>query len=215
MKRIIALLLSLVMMFTFVACGSSDKGTAVETTTADTESLKIATDAVDKKFAEIKNIDSAEFYATLLGGDKNDELSEDEKEAATKILDAARKPFKYEVVSAKKIDDKTIEVTLDVTRANGKTAASKFYEDFINVFIESGTSDVQMTDEEIDLEIMKILADSFTKAETIKDKINIEVILVDGKWVVDEKSVDFFTLLCNDFTSTFNDIGEELVNNSK
>lgn len=212
MKKLLALLLSLVMIFTFAACSSSESaGSVTETTTDDTESLKIATDTIDKKFNEIKKMDATDYFDALMG-EETDDLSEAEKEVVVQIFDAVKKPFKYKLISTEKVDDKTIKATLEITSVDGNAAAKKFYEDFIDYFVNENTADTQPSDEEIDLQFMKCLATAFASSGTTTNKIIIEVSLVDGKWTVKESDADLFGLFCNNFSNRFKELGDELIN---
>ncbi|MBE6783152.1 MAG: hypothetical protein E7536_03995 [Ruminococcaceae bacterium] len=213
MKKISALLLSLVLLFTFAACNSSDSAVSItEATTVDTESLNIATTTINEKFNEIKNKDSAEFFNALMGADQSDELSDAEKEVAVQIFDTVKKSFNYKLVSTKRIDDKTIKATIEITSVDGNVAAGKFYEELLNYLNSDDTSDAPLTDEEIDLKIMDFLATAFANSGTITNKIAIEITLVDGKWIISEKDADLFGLFCQNFSTRFKELGEDLSN---
>ncbi len=225
MKKLSALLLSLVMMFTFVACSSSDSssdkgGEETEATTAAPTPEELAEEAVEAKFEEIRNMDSVDFFEAFAESqDSEDEDSEEpvvltdaEEEAAAQVVEAVKNPFRYKITSSEKIDDETVEVIVEVTGVNGTVAAEKFYEEFLPYAFAAAFSDPQPTDEEMSINAMKMLASAFEDAGTTTEESVITVILVDGEWVVDEESVDFFDLLCDNFTARMEELGDELVN---
>ena len=218
MKKLLALLLALAMMFTLVACDSSDGSSAnggggeAESTTAAPTPEELAEEVVEKELDEFMTMDSVEFFSALLESEETASFTETEKEATVGVLEAVRTPFEYEIISSEKIDDETVEVTLEVTCINGTVAAENFYQELMAYALQNAFADPQPTEEEMSIATMEIMISAFENAETVTKETTIEVVLEDGEWVVDEDEEDMFNLLCDNFITRMEEIGEEMEN---
>ncbi len=200
MKKLLALLMALVFVFSFAACGSEDtKGG--ETTTAVPTTVPAS--PADAKKAVENFFDKLDTKTILeLNGEDTSALTE-EKELYVIVLDAIVLNSKYEILSTDKKDDTTYNVKVKISVPDSE-AAMEIIAEAVEILDEQYPD---VTKEEG----IKILKELFKQgfADPGIDKISTEttvtVKIVNGKCTVDS-SDEFASELVDIFFATLLDM---------
>ena len=208
MKKLLALLMALAMVFTFAACGSEDKDddkkeekTTVSATTDSGKTDKPVTgvnsaeDAIDEFFGSIDTLTLLE-----LSGEDTDSLTEQD-ELYVAICDTIIFNSEYEVLTLDEEGDDTVYANVAIYVPNATTAMQLLQEKAA----EYGATHPNLTQDEINELTLTLSEEVFASSEV--DKITSEtlvtVISVDGKWVVDitdELILDLIDIIFGNFT---------------
>ena len=197
MKKLLALLMALVFVFSFTACKSKD---SEETTVAAT------TNAPAPKTPEEASKAASNFFIRLnakslleLMGANMSALSAEE-EFSIMVLDALLSNSQYEILNTAKKDDNTFDVTVKLSAPDANKA--------LEILEASASAFDEENPDVTPQESVKILKDLINKSfsDPSVDKTTAEQVVtvkyVDGKWNVDT-SENFLADLEKIFFSAF------------
>ncbi len=177
MKKIVALVLSLIMVLSLAGCGEAGK----------------AEEAVKNLFEAFKagNFEEAESY---LVKDEAEETADDED---VEMFNHVFTKVDYEIVSSEKIDGENVNVTASVTAPDMKVAVGEFFTKALEFAFANAFSETPMSDEESEAEMKRIFIEATDKEDlgTVTNEIVIAVCKTDEGWKVnsDETFVDAVT----------------------
>lgn len=172
MKKIIALVLSLVMILSLAGCGEAGKAEA----------------AVKNLFEAFKsgNFEEAEKYLEkdAEGGEALGESDDMFNHVFTKI--------DYTIVSSEKLDGEAVNVTAAVTAPDMKVAVEAFFAKALEFAFENAFSEAPLSDEETEAEMERLFIEATEKEDlgTVTNEVVIRVVKTDEGWKV--KSDDYF-----------------------
>ena len=186
MKRILAFLLTALMVFSLVSCGATAKAEAT----------------VEKMFDALKKADleEAKKYVEL-----DDSLEADE-ELQLFVKNLFGK-LEYEIVSAKEVDKDTVNVVTKVTAVDLQPIMTSV----IGEIMEIAFSGTEMSDEEMNKKTEELIIEAASKEDVAM--VTTEVTLVvenkDGNWIVVSDEAFANALLGNIEESLDGLVGEE------
>ena len=169
MKKLMALTLALLMVFTLVACGGPT-GKAEKAVKNYIEAVKKLD--TEKMFELTYSEDDAEY--------EEEEMEEDEEKLAKLFL----KKVDYKIIESEEIDEETVEVTVEITNIDFEEFGEMLEEKAEEMADEvEDLSEEEQKEEAIKL-IEKCLKDKDLGEET--GEITVTVINDDGDWKIQE-----------------------------
>lgn len=172
MKKIVALMLSLIMVLPLAGCGETGK----------------AEEAVKNLFEAFQagNFEEAEMYL-LKDGDADTAEDEDDD-----MFNHVFTKVEYEIVSSEKLDGENVNVTASVTAPDMKVAVGEFFTKALEFAFENAFSEEPLSDEETEKEMERIFIEATEKEDlgTVTNEVVISVCKTDEGWKV--KSDDVF-----------------------
>lgn len=175
MKKLVAILLSLIMVLSFAGCGETGK----------------AEEAVTNLFEAFKagDFEKAEEFLYKEGDTAEDESDDMFNHVFTKI--------DYEILSSEKIDGETVNVTASVTAPDMKVAVGEFFNNALQFALANAFSENPISDEELSAEMEKMFVEATDKEDlgTVTNEAVIKVIKTHDGWKVesDDEFADVIT----------------------
>lgn len=191
MKKILALLMALVMIFSLTACINKENK---------------AKKAVVEQLEIIKTADIEEMMAFL--GDE-DGLGGFDKDTASALCEGLFEHFDYKVLSVAGNEDGTYTAKVNITARDMENVVAKFYEKLMAYVFESMTEDfsIEKSDEEIEADTIRIMVESFKETEVITTETEVDILVreVEGE-MIPEADDELFNVATGNFAQILADM---------
>ncbi len=213
MKKLLALLMALIFVFTFAACGSEDSknggkdgNQAVETTTAKPLTpTEAAEKAADDLFKKIKTASGEELIA--LAGESITEIPLSEKDLAIALFESITSKFDYKILSSEQISDTKVNVKLNITTVDAEAAIGLFFVDMLSYSMSTPNA----TEDEIAHKSVELMTKAFNSPDvgTKNTDTTVEVELVNGEWTI-EFDDELFNTIAGDMDGAMDNLTNQL-----
>lgn len=169
----------------------------------DDKELTIEEQAEKALDTNLKNYTSADSYELLeaMGMDISEAPSEEVLNLVADFMFSFAGKFEYEIISSEKIDNETVNVTLEVETIDGEKAVEVFYEDFMAYYLANMSEMESLSEDEAGELYITLMTDVLDDPAvgTKTDEVVIEMTLTDGEWTFDEEKI--FDIMSGDFFS--------------
>ena len=219
MKKLLALLMALAMVFTFAACGSENKDDKKEDNNSNAalennneiipSTPATATEAAEKAanefFTKIKTASGEEIIE--LAGNSVTDIPLSEKDVAIKLFESLTSKFDYKVLSSEQISGTLVNVKIEFTTVNAEEAVGLFFGEMLSYAMSTPNA----TEDEIAIKSVELMTNAFNNPQvgTKTFESTVEVKLVNGEWTI-EFNDDLFNTITGDMNGAIEDLTNQL-----
>lgn len=220
MKKLLALLMALIFVFSFAACDSKDKDDDKKDDTKATVSdsgneltpskplsaTEAAEKAADEFFKKVKTANGEELIA--LAGESLSDIPLDEKDIAIKLFESITSKFDYKIISSEQVNDTTVNVKINFTTADAEAAVGLFFTEMFTYAMSSGAN---ATEDEIAHKSVELMAKAFGSPDvgTKTAEKTVEVKLVNGTWTI-EFNDEIFNIISGDMNGAMENLQSQM-----